>query len=129
MLLSFFKALKVNEWSKMIDINIKGVLHGIAAVLPVMKQQKRGYIFNISSDADRKLFTGSSVYSATKAAVTMISEGLRKELTEEGFIDVRVSSLSIGAVSSELTTHITDGDVLKKVQRRRQFFIDSCSFF
>src|SRR5574341_2223138 len=71
MLLSFMDKLKVEEWERMIDINLKGVLYGIAAALPIMREQRSGHIINISSDADRKVFPGSAVYSATKAAVTL----------------------------------------------------------
>lgn len=74
MLLSFYQNLKVEEWERMVDINIKGVLYGIAAVLPGMRAQRNGHIINISSDAGRKVFPGSGVYSGTKAAVNWISE-------------------------------------------------------
>jgi NADP-dependent 3-hydroxy acid dehydrogenase YdfG len=83
MLLSFMDKLKVEEWEQMVDINIKGALYGIAAALPMMREQRSGHIINISSDADRKVFPGSAVYSATKAAVTLLSEGLRFELARE----------------------------------------------
>ena len=94
MLLSRIGLLKVDEWIKSIDINIKGVLYCVAKAIPIMKEQKTGHIINISSDADRKLFAGSYIYSATKAAVTMISEGLKKELIEDGFKNIKVISLS-----------------------------------
>ena len=91
--LSKIKNLKLDEWDKMIDVNLKGALYCIASVLPILKQKKEGHIFNISSDADRKLFNGSSVYSSTKAALTLFSEGLKKELIEEGFQDIKVRFL------------------------------------
>jgi len=112
MLLSFMDKLKVDEWEKMIDINLKGVLYGIAAVLPIMREQRCGHIINISSDADRKVFPGSAVYSATKAAVTLLSEGLRAELAREK-MPIRVTSISPGAVATELAKHITDKDVFE----------------
>jgi len=62
MLLSYMRSLKTDEWNTMVDINIKGVLNGVAAVLPVMRKQRHGHIVNISSDADRKTFPGSAVY-------------------------------------------------------------------
>jgi hypothetical protein len=76
---SLLDQLKVAEWDQMIDVNIKGVLYGIAAVLPVMKQQKSGHIINVSSVAGHRVGPGSSVYAATKFAVRAISEGLRQE--------------------------------------------------
>jgi len=110
MLLSFMDKLKVEEWERMVDLNLKGVLYGIAAVLPIMRAQRRGHIINISSDADRKVFPGSAVYSATKAAVTLLSEGLRFELAREN-MPVRVTSISSGAVTTELAKQITDKDI------------------
>ena len=110
MLLSFMDKLKVEEWSRMIDINVKGVLNGIAAVLPVMRQQRSGDIINISSDSAIKVFPGSAVYSGTKAAVNWISEGLRFELAREK-MPIRVTTIMPGAVATELARHITDQDV------------------
>ncbi|NUO82290.1 SDR family oxidoreductase [candidate division KSB1 bacterium] len=110
MLLSFMDKLKVEEWMQMIDINVKGVLHGIAAVLPLMREQKRGDIINISSDAAIKVFPGSAIYSGTKAAVNWISEGLRSELAREK-MPIRVTSIMPGAVTTELASHITDRDI------------------
>jgi len=78
--LSPMDRLNVDEWDKMIDVNIKGVLNGVAAVLPYMKEQKSGQIINTSSVAGHKIFTGSAVYSATKFAVRALTEGLRMEL-------------------------------------------------
>ncbi len=112
MLLSFMDKLKVEEWERMVDTNLKGVLYGIAAALPIMREQRSGHIINISSDADRKIFPGSAVYSATKAAVTLLSEGLRAELAREK-MPIRVTSISPGAVATELAKHITDKDVFE----------------
>jgi NADP-dependent 3-hydroxy acid dehydrogenase YdfG len=112
MLLSFMDKLKVEEWERMIDINLKGLLYGIAGVLPIMREQRSGHIINVSSDADRKVFPGSAVYSATKAAVTMLSEGLRFELAREK-MPIRVTSISSGAVATELASHITDPDIFE----------------
>ncbi len=110
MLLSYMDKLKVEEWLRMLDVNIKGVLLGIAAVLPLMREQKSGEIINISSDAATKVFPGSAVYSGTKAAVNWISEGLRAELAREK-MPIRVTSIMPGAVATELASHITDQDV------------------
>lgn len=78
--LSFVKNLKTDEWEKMVDVNIKGVLNGVAAVLPTLIKNKKGHIINISSTAAYRYFPGGAVYCATKAAVKMFSEGLRQEL-------------------------------------------------
>jgi NADP-dependent 3-hydroxy acid dehydrogenase YdfG len=67
--------LRVDEWDRMVDVNIKGVLYGIAAVLPNMKQQKAGHIINVSSVAGHKIGPGFAVYAATKHAVRALSEG------------------------------------------------------
>lgn len=93
-------ALLVEEWEKMIDINIKGVLYGIAAALPVFTKAKSGHFINLSSVAGIKVFApGGSVYSGTKFAVHAISEGLRMETRKD---NIRVTILSPGAVDSEL---------------------------
>ncbi|RPD43889.1 SDR family oxidoreductase [Hymenobacter sediminis] len=92
-------ATKVDEWNSMIDINIKGVLYGIAAALPVFEQQKSGHFINISSVAGIKVFSpGGTVYSGTKYAVRAISDGLRHEVGGS----IRVTSIEPGAVESEL---------------------------
>ncbi len=101
--LSPLSALKVDEWEKMVDVNIKGVLYGIAAVMPIMKEQKSGHIINLSSVAGHKVFPGGVVYCATKFAVKAISEGIRLE--SDG--DIRATNISPGAVATELTDHIS----------------------
>lgn len=92
--------VKVDEWDQMIDVNIKGVLYGIAAVLPSMQAQKNGHIINLSSVAGLRVSGGlGTVYSATKFAVKAISEGLRIEVAND---NIRVTTLYPGAVASEL---------------------------
>ena len=99
-------ALKVDEWEKMIDINIKGVLYGIAAALPIFTKAKSGHFINLSSIAGIKVFApGGSVYSCTKFAVRAISEGLRMETRKD---NIRVTILSPGAVDTELTEGSSD---------------------
>lgn len=100
--------LNVDEWDQMIDVNIKGVLNGIAAVLPYMKEQKSGQIINTSSVAGHKTFPGSAVYSATKFAVRALSEGLRSEVKP---YNIRTTIVSPGAVKTELLEHISETDV------------------
>lgn len=104
--------LKVEEWDRMIEVNIKGVLYGIAAVLPQMRKQRAGHIINVASVAGLKVFSPiGTVYSATKFAVRAISEGLRAEAGP----DLRVTIISPGAVVSELKSGSTDADTVKVV--------------
>lgn len=108
--LSMINAYKVEEWHKMIDVNIKGVLHGIAAALPVFEEKDSGQFINITSVGDRWVGPTSSVYSATKFAVRAISEGLRQEVSE----NIRITIVAPGATESELAETISDPE-LKKV--------------
>lgn len=101
--LSLFASLKVEEWDRMIDVNLRGVLHGIAAALPRMKAQGSGHFVNISSIGGYRVWPTCGVYSATKYAVRAISEGLRLEND-----DIRVTVVSPGVVESELAHTITD---------------------
>jgi NADP-dependent 3-hydroxy acid dehydrogenase YdfG len=99
---------KVRDWERTIDVNIKGVLYGIAAALPYMKAQKGGHIINVSSVAGHLVRPGSAVYAATKHAVRVISEGLRQEVKP---YNIRSTIISPGAVASELPNSITEPDV------------------
>lgn len=111
--LSPIDRLNVEEWDTMIDVNIKGVLNGIAAVLPYMKEQKSGQIINTSSVAGHKIFGGSAVYSATKFAVRALTEGLRMEVKP---YNIRTTIVCPGAVKTELLEHITEADIQKANQ-------------
>lgn len=104
--LSFVKNLKVDEWDRMVDVNIKGVLYCTAAVITHMLEKKSGHIVNISSVAGRIVFPAGSVYCATKHAVAAFSEGLRQELSARS--NIRVTSIEPGVVATELTDTITD---------------------
>ncbi|WP_144114289.1 SDR family oxidoreductase [Paraburkholderia sp. BCC1886] len=104
---------KIEDWDRMIDVNLKGVLYGIAAALPHMKAQKSGHIINVSSVAGHKVRPGSAVYAATKAAVRMLTEGLRQEVKP---YNLRTTIISPGAVASELPGSVTEPDVAKGVQ-------------
>lgn len=95
---------KVDEWNRMIDVNIRGVLHGISAALPVMRAQGSGHIVNVASIGAHEVEPTAAVYCATKFAVWAISEGLRKE--QSG--DIRVSVISPGVTESELAESISD---------------------
>jgi len=106
--LSALEALKVEEWDRMIDVNIKGVLYGIAAALPHMKAQKSGHIITTASVAGHLVFPASSVYSGTKFAVRAICEGLRQEVKD---YNIRTTILSPGAVKTELLDKISDETV------------------
>ncbi len=104
--LSFFKTLKVDEWDKMIDVNIKGVLYCTGSVILHMKEKKSGHIVNLSSVAGRTVFPTGPVYCATKHAIAAFSEGLRQEFSARS--NIRVTSIEPGVVSTELTDTITD---------------------
>ncbi|MDF2052901.1 SDR family oxidoreductase [Priestia megaterium] len=105
---SFLYKKRIEDWNKMIDVNIKGVLYGIAAVLPSMREQKSGHVINLSSVAGHFVGPGSTVYAGTKFAVRAISEGLRKE---EAGNNIRSTIISPGAVQSELINLISDMDL------------------
>ena len=106
--------LKLDEWNQMIDVNIKGVLYGIAAALPYMKEQKAGHIINVSSVAGHKVRVGGAVYAATKHAVRVISEGLRQEVKP---YNLRTTIISPGAVDTELPNTISEPDVARGMQQ------------
>jgi len=102
--------LKVDEWEQLIDVNIKGVLYGIAAALPYMKEQKSGHFINVASVAGHVIVPGGVVYCATKHAVRVISEGLRKEVKP---YNLRTTIISPGAVATELPDSISEEDFSK----------------
>jgi NADP-dependent 3-hydroxy acid dehydrogenase YdfG len=105
---SLLERLRIDEWDRMIDVNIKGVLYGVAAALPHMIAQKSGHFINVSSVAGHKVRAGGTVYAATKSAVQVISEGLRQEVKP---YNIRTTVISPGAVASELPDSITDPDI------------------
>ncbi|AHB48684.1 oxidoreductase [Hyphomicrobium nitrativorans NL23] len=97
------EALKIDEWERMIDVNIRGVLYGVAAVLPEMKKRGSGQIVNVASIAAHLVMPTAAVYCATKHAVWAFSEGLRQENP-----DIRVTTISPGVVATELGDDISD---------------------
>ena len=111
--LSRLENLHYEEWEKMIDTNIKGVLYGIGAVLPVFKEQKSGHFINVSSVAGHRVGPGAAVYSATKFAVRAISEGLRQEVKP---YNIRTTIISPGAIKTELPDTITDNKIKEVMQ-------------
>ena len=113
--LSPLHELKIDEWNRMIDVNIRGVLHGIAAVLPDMRTRKSGHIINLSSIGGHQVWAACAVYCGTKFAVIAISEGLRLENQ-----DVRVTVISPGVVESELADTISDPGARQAMQDFRK---------
>ncbi|MEC2056623.1 SDR family oxidoreductase [Peribacillus psychrosaccharolyticus] len=117
--LSKLEALKSDEWDRMINVNIRGVLHGIAAGLPIMKKQGFGQFINISSIGGHEVTPSAAVYCATKFAVRAISEGLRMEVGG----NIRVTTVSPGVTESELAESITDEEARQFMKEYRKFAI------
>ena len=117
--------LKIDEWDRMIDVNIKGVLYGIAAALPHMKQQKAGHFINVSSVAGHKVGPGFAVYAATKHAVRALSEGLRQEVKP---YNIRTTVISPGAVATELPQSTTEPDIAERLRKVYDAAIPADSF-
>ncbi|KAA8729415.1 SDR family oxidoreductase [Ewingella americana] len=111
--ISALERLKVEDWERTIDVNIKGVLYGIAAALPHMQRQMSGHFVNVASVAGHKIMPNGTVYSASKFAVRALSEGLRQEVKPW---NIRTTILSPGAVDTELPASITEADVAKGMQ-------------
>ncbi len=117
--------LKIDDWDRMIDVNLKGVLYGIAAALPYMKAQKSGQVINVSSVAGHKVRPGSAVYAATKHGVRVISEGLRQEVKP---YNIRTTIISPGAVHSELADSITEPDIAANVRKIYEIAVPAETF-
>lgn len=113
--LSPLAALKVDEWRQTIDVNIHGVLNGIAAVLPIMQEQSSGQIISVASIGAHAVYPQSAVYCASKFAVRAISDGLRQESDK-----LRVTVISPGVVESELADHITDESAKEAMESFRR---------
>jgi len=114
--LSYLNKVKIDEWDRMIDVNIKGVLYGIAAVLPHMEERQQGHIINVASVAGHVIRPSTAVYSGTKFAVRAITEGLRLELNPAH--QIRATLISPGVVATELTETITDEDAMDAFKKR-----------
>ncbi|NEG60131.1 SDR family oxidoreductase [Pantoea agglomerans] len=112
--LSPMASLRVEEWEQMIDVNIKGVLYGIASVLPTMLAHQRGHIINVASIGALAVSPTAAVYCATKFAVRAISDGLRQENSQ-----LRVTCVHPGVVESELASTITDPAAAEAMQHYR----------
>lgn len=118
MLLSKLVELKVDEWDRMIDVNIRGVLYGIAAALPAMKKQGQGHFINVSSTAGHTIYPTAAVYSATKFGVIAMSEAFRQENDK-----IRVTVISPGVTESELAESISDPGAREAVKEFRRVAI------
>ncbi|WML58769.1 SDR family oxidoreductase [Neobacillus sp. PS2-9] len=123
---AFLFKKKIEEWDQMIDVNIKGVLYAIAAVLPSMRERKSGHIINLSSVAGHNIYPGGTVYCGTKHAVRAISEGLRQEEAMSG-TNIRVTNVSPGAVNSELLETTTDPELKAGLDEFYKVAIDADS--
>lgn len=108
--LSPLERLKIGDWDRMIDVNLKGVLYGVAAALPHMQRQMSGQFVNVASVAGHKVLVNGAVYSATKHAVRALSEGLRQETKPW---NIRTTIVSPGAVDSELKAGVTEPDIAR----------------
>jgi NADP-dependent 3-hydroxy acid dehydrogenase YdfG len=113
-------ALKTDEWDRIIDINIRGVLNGIAAVLPIMKRQGSGHIISTASTAAHAVGGQFGVYCASKYAVRAIMEGLRQEMSQ-----IRVTTISPGVTESELGHDISVQDTAAAVGQLRRIALDT----
>ncbi|KPU88576.1 oxidoreductase [Variovorax paradoxus] len=118
--LSPLASLKLDEWDRMIDVNIRGVLHGIAAVLPTMQKQGAGHVVNVASIGAHAVSPTAAVYCATKYAVWAISEGLRQEHQ-----DIRVTTISPGVTESELADTISDEKGREEMKEFRKVAISA----
>ena len=117
--------LKIDDWDRMIDVNIRGVLYGIAASLPHMQRQKSGHIINVSSVAGHKVRPGSAVYAATKHAVRALSEGLRQEVKP---YNIRTTVISPGELATELPDIVTEPDIAENVRKVYEVAISADAF-
>ena len=111
--LTFLHNMRTDDWYQTLDVNVRGVMHAVEAVLPTMMEQKRGHVVNVSSIAGRKVYPGGAVYSASKYAVRALSEGMRQELGPSH--GIRVTCIEPGAVATELTDHIGDDELRERM--------------
>ena len=112
--ISRFDALQVDDWDAMIDVNLRGTLHGIAAVLPLFARQKRGHVINVISTAGIKILPTMGVYAATKNAVRTLTEGLRQEAGPH----LQVTEVSPGMVATSFGDSITDEKTREDIEKR-----------
>jgi NADP-dependent 3-hydroxy acid dehydrogenase YdfG len=110
--ISMMDELRVEDWEDMIDINVKGVLYGIAAALPIFRQQGFGHFVNIASTAAYRIVPTMAVYAATKFAVRAISEGLRQEAGDK----LRVTIISPGVINTEFVDSMTNQEMKTQIK-------------
>lgn len=110
--------LAVEDWMQTIDVNVKGVLNGVAAALPEFLKQGHGHFIHTASTAARKVVPGQAVYAGTKAAVVAISDGLRQELIKE----IRVTVIFPGYTRTDFPSHIRDAELRARMERSRDEF-------
>lgn len=110
--LTYLKNRHLDEWLSTIEVNLKGTLRCIYAVLPAMKEQKSGHIINIASVDGKEIYKGGSVYGASKAAVIELSRGMRMELSPD--FNIRVTAVEPGTVATNLRNNITDAELLEE---------------
>ena len=113
-----FDELAVEDWETMVDVNIKGVLYGIAAALPVFREQGSGHFIHTASTAARKTVPNQVVYSATKAAVLALSDGLRQELAGQ----MRVSTILPGFTDTAFSEHVKSPELKAQMQKAGEKF-------
>lgn len=118
--LSPLSATRMEEWNRMIDVNIRGVLHGIAAVLPAMEARGQGHVINVASIGAHVVVPTGAVYCATKYAVWAITDGLRQESSK-----VRATTISPGVVETELADHISDADAREAMAGFRRIALNA----
>lgn len=116
--LSFIEEGRVEDWDRMIDVNLKGLLYGINEVVPIMKEQNSGHIINVSSVAGRRVFPTAAVYCATKFGVNAITEGLRQELSAK--YNIKVTAIEPGATKTELQSHIPNEEIRQNFAKRME---------
>ncbi len=116
--ISRFDALRIEDWDTMIDVNLRGTLHGIAASLPVFGRQRSGHVINIVSTAGLKILPTMGVYAATKNAVRTATEALRQEAGPH----LRVTEISPGYVATDFADSITDPAVRSRIEQRKADF-------
>ena len=118
-----FEDLRADDWNEMVDVNIKGVLHGIAAALPAFQRQGSGHFIHTISTAARKTVPNQAVHSATKAAVLALSDGLRQELAGRK----RVSTVSTGFTATGFSTHVKDINLKRQTEQAADKFAMSAT--
>ena len=110
--------LAVDDWEQMVDVNIKGVLYGIAAALPLFRRQGSGHFINVASTAARKIVPNQAIYAGTKAAVVAISEGLRQETAKQ----LRVTVLFPGYTATNFAQHVKNAEVKAQLEKSGKAF-------